>query len=91
MLNTLLDWGSEVLRAASRDHFKITLTSSHLLRPPVGCFRFTSSTFFTLPASLPTQALPSSSSVMHLCQSSLSVFKFADLAGIGALHKCQWT
>ena len=56
----------EVLLAASRDHFRTTLTSSHLLRPPAGCFRLTSSIFFTLPASLPTHALPSSSRSIHL-------------------------
>lgn len=47
-------------------HFSTTLTSSHLLRPPAGCFRLTCWTFFTLPASLPTHALLSSSSVRHL-------------------------
>ena len=64
----LLDCSIEELRVESRDHFRTTLTSSHLLRPPAGCFRLTSSIFFTLPASLPTHAFPSSSGVMHLQQ-----------------------
>ena len=63
-----LDCSVEELRGESQDHFRTTLTSSHLLSPPAGCFKLTSSIFFTLPASLPTHAFPSSSGVMHLQQ-----------------------